>query len=726
MSSNPASAEAAEVERVLADLAQLRLDPHRVSLRYRAGLLCVAVAMVLLPLAYFTLVGALAFWLGGQLRHPPGLDHPWASIIYVLLAVGGPVAILFMIKPWFAPHPEEEQAVPLHRGEAPNLECFVGLLARAVGAPGPTRIEFDCSANAGAGFRGGWRGVVDEDFKLTIGLPLVAGLSLRSFIGVLAHELGHFSQRNGMRIAWLIVRFNERFSRLVDARDRWDQMLSVAAHSERAHVQLFGRVTLALVWLCRQPLRLLRWIAAGISSFALRQLEFDADGFEVVLAGSKTFRKTSRSINLLNVGSIRALELVGETLPEGHLPRNLPLLARRQTEGLSERVRAAVEADMMEVRSARGLFRGAKPGSLSRFFSSHPCDRERIDRAERYDAPGLIHSSLPASHLFDDFEATAERVTGEFYGAGFDLDISGCELTDNDLFCGTVSDRESYFAACEKFFDGRFTVTRPLAFQGEDWQLIADFAQVPEGDFTLQRARQMNRFLAENGTVFDDFEAAEEEVVQCSQAIELFQAGFRLRTGFAFSSRYTALSDQQAVASERRDRALVRLASFERITCQRLAHGVAWSLRSGDDAGLVEETRRVLAALTKLSDALPHLRRLRRKVLAQRAVLQNLNSAGLSRMVIDRLRQNSTELERLSACCLAAVAGVKYPFTHAAGPISVSEYASARFNASRGVARTFKESEASVERLLDLYFRCVGFLCECTKEAENSFINTES
>ncbi len=33
-----------------------------------------------------------------------------------------------------------------------------------------------------------------NDLVLTIGLPLVAGLSAKEFAGILAHEFGHFTQ----------------------------------------------------------------------------------------------------------------------------------------------------------------------------------------------------------------------------------------------------------------------------------------------------------------------------------------------------------------------------------------------------------------------------------------------------------------------------------------------------------------------------------------------------
>jgi len=56
-----------------------------------------------------------------------------------------------------------------------------------------------CDLNAAAGFRRGAASFFGNDLVLTIGLPLVAGLSLREFAGVVAHELAHVTQKHGFR-----------------------------------------------------------------------------------------------------------------------------------------------------------------------------------------------------------------------------------------------------------------------------------------------------------------------------------------------------------------------------------------------------------------------------------------------------------------------------------------------------------------------------------------------
>ena len=60
---------------------------------------------------------------------------------------------------------------------------------------------------------------------LTIGLPLVAGLSAREFGGVLAHEFGHFAQGGGMRLTAVVRGVNAWFGRVVYERDEWDETL---------------------------------------------------------------------------------------------------------------------------------------------------------------------------------------------------------------------------------------------------------------------------------------------------------------------------------------------------------------------------------------------------------------------------------------------------------------------------------------------------------------------
>ena len=83
----------------------------------------------------------------------------------------------------------------------------------------------DCAVNASAGFMHGPFSVFRRDLVLTIGLPLVAGLSAREFAGVLAHEFGHFAQGGGLRLTGIVRGVNAWFGRVVYERDEWDVKL---------------------------------------------------------------------------------------------------------------------------------------------------------------------------------------------------------------------------------------------------------------------------------------------------------------------------------------------------------------------------------------------------------------------------------------------------------------------------------------------------------------------
>ena len=143
----------------------------------------------------------------------------------------GLIVILFMVKPLFAGRPPAPPAMALDTEQERLLFAFIGRICRLVGAPRPRRVEVNCAVNAAASFRLGAASLFGQDMTLTIGLPLVAGLSMRQFAGVLAHEFGHFSQGAGMRLTYVIRQINGWFFRVVYERDRWDLELDRAARA---------------------------------------------------------------------------------------------------------------------------------------------------------------------------------------------------------------------------------------------------------------------------------------------------------------------------------------------------------------------------------------------------------------------------------------------------------------------------------------------------------------
>src|SRR5262249_36928499 len=204
----------------------------RPSLMYSLCLLIVAGFMLLLPLVYLALIGLVIAALGYHavydvaiFQHARGGAMRVALLIYIAPLICGVVIVAFMLKPLFAKPAKRTKGRMIDPQLEPLLHAFVDGVCTSVGSPRPERIEVDCQINAAAGFSGGAFSLFGREPVLTIGLGLAAGLDLKQFAGVMAHELGHISQGSGARLMQVISSINGWFARVVYERDEWDETL---------------------------------------------------------------------------------------------------------------------------------------------------------------------------------------------------------------------------------------------------------------------------------------------------------------------------------------------------------------------------------------------------------------------------------------------------------------------------------------------------------------------
>jgi Zn-dependent protease with chaperone function len=274
-----------------------------VSVFYRLGLVLVTFMMVLLPILYVAMIGAAAYGVYYYATHFTFLLKSMTGGTYLYLLkllifltplFVGVVLVFFMIKPLFARRPRRSQPLALHPGVDAIVYAFIARICDTVGAPMPRRIDLTCDLNAAAGFRRGMWSLFGNDLVLTIGLPLVAGLTLRQFAGVMAHEFGHFTQGFGMRLSYVIRAVNGWFARVVYERDAFDVMLAEwSEDAEDWRIMLLGGCAQLGVGCSRLLLKLLMFTGHGVSCFLLRQMEYDADSYEIKLAAAKCRKRHS-------------------------------------------------------------------------------------------------------------------------------------------------------------------------------------------------------------------------------------------------------------------------------------------------------------------------------------------------------------------------------------------------------------------------------------------------
>ncbi len=384
------------------------LRPARTSFFYQIGLVLVTLVMVILPLIYLAMIAAMGWAVYYYAVHCKFLVTTMEAgariylvqlFLYAVPLFIGVLVLFFMVKPLFARRPKHAQPLALNPGVESTLFAFIAKICDEVGAPMPTRIDLDCDLNASASFRRGTVSMLGNDLVLRIGVPLVAGMTMQQFAGVIAHEFGHFTQGFGLRLSYLIRRINFWFARVVYERDAWDVWLANwVSETEDWRSMLLAAIAHLAVGFSRLLLKLLMYFGHGCCCFLLRQMEYDADSYEIKLAGSQAFEETVKRLRVLGEASKHSYQSMRAAWKlKRMLPENFPAFLTLQESKIPPDRRTLIEDSV-------GL-------SKTGLFHSHPSDGDRIRRARQAGEPGIFHLSQPASLLFANFEAVSKQIT---------------------------------------------------------------------------------------------------------------------------------------------------------------------------------------------------------------------------------------------------------------------------------------------------------------------------
>jgi hypothetical protein len=408
---------AGELKAALADV----IPRSRISIFYQMALFLVAIFMILLPIIYVGFVASAIYGVYWYAVHAKALFTSFGGGVHIFLfklvayfgpLFGGTVAIFFMFKPLFARPPKRPEALTLNPAIEPKLFQFIAHLSDLLSAPMPKRIDLNCELNASAGFRRGWLSFFGNDLVLTIGLPLVAGMDIRQFAAVVAHEFGHFTQGTAMRLGYIIDRIDRWFLRVVYERDSWDDTLDEWSNSAGD-----SRLTIVLacahiaVWFSRQVLKLLMLCGHAVSCFLSRQMEFHADSCAINVSGSEKFESMLICLRQQTILHSLAYQSFQQFWEKKHqVPDNIPeyliKLEKQMPANFHEEARNTL------LNETSGL------------WATHPTAAQRIQKCRQQEAAGIFHLELPATVLFSDFIGTSRTVTYMHYCESLQLPIT--------------------------------------------------------------------------------------------------------------------------------------------------------------------------------------------------------------------------------------------------------------------------------------------------------------
>ncbi len=684
---------------------------------YRVGLAVVAFAMVLLPLIYLALIALTAWLVVLHLKNDTwilssahGRSGLMQLVAYLGPAVAGTILVFFMVKPFFAAKVKPPKPITLEQEKESLFFAFVQKICELVGAPAPCRIDVDCEVNASASLR---RGLWSKDLILTVGLPLVAGLDMRQFAGVLAHEFGHFAQGAGMRLTYIIRRINMWFARVVYERDEWDQKLDRAARGSDWRIGIVLHSARGCVWLTRRILWALMYAGNAISCFMMRQMEYDADSYEAKIAGSDTFELTAARLRVLSIATRNAYEDVQQSWTSKRLPENLPLLIGHKASSLPDEVLQKLSTSAASEKTG--------------WFDTHPCDPDRVRAARALNERGVFRVLDPATGLFADFADLSKTVTRHQYEKHLEL-----EFTDQNLMSSEEILRESTAnaeaeAMVRKYY-GRVNLSlRPLLQSGELPPVVPEENGLEQW---REACRSTEALRGEAEKASGEYAQAQTRMVDFVAAYRLAQAGFKIQPKeFGLPEHATSVGEQETAAvtairetSSAMAEILKRIEPFMAALQRRvtLALRLAQAGSPGAQSDTVVPPDELVRLLAAVGADMSHAHQMGSKLRSFVLLAQNRGNHSDPGQVDKVVAQVAAELESSVAGIQAHLKDFTYPFPHARGRLSVAEYARFEKPDENDWIRAYQDADVHVDRLFALHFQLVGRILARTHAAENS------
>ena len=697
------------------------IERVRPTLLYRFWILVVAGVMLLLPILYLGLIAAVGWAVSYHAMNNTGIlenagggrKGQAAFLVYALPILAGGFLVAFMIKPLFARSGKARKTRSLDPSREPMLVAFVDGVCSTVGARTPSRIDVDCQVNAAAGFRGGPFAFFNRDLVLTIGLPLAAGLDIRQFAGVLAHEFGHFSQGAGMRLSTMIRSINAWFARVVYERDSWDEHLESWSRGGDVRVMAIVWTFRLAVWLTRRVLWVLMMAGHMVSSVLLRQMEFDADRYEARMVGGETFESTARRLHVLNAAMQGAFYDLSESWREGRLADDLPKLVVANVGQIPPEALEAIDNQVTTGKT--GL------------FDTHPTDRERIFRAHDEDADGVFDLTGPATDVFRDFDSLCRASTFDYYQSIFGKDAVDKEnLKPVGEVVRTQTASMAGNQALGRFYQGTFHPLRPLLLPEAAPRAPAD-PRASRKDLTSARDRMAATVEEHEGALKKGNELRDE-------AVKVAAARVMLRCDYKPKAAEFGLPKANLAAAEEADREIAgeietvgATLSIRESAAVRRLHA-ALSLLEADDVAVPDldewrEEARVLYPVARHvgRSVLPSIASV---VQAQQAMLAILGKWQGDQQN-EKLRNAVLRAGRTLAEALAETKGklgdmIAYPFDHASGIVSLSQYALPSVPAPDDIGALLEAAGTAIDKVIPLHCRMAGRLVLAAEEVEKS------
>lgn len=354
--------------------------------RKAPSLLWRAIAAAVLTIVFY----GLAILIAGGLLALPVLEVVYGGRLHIKLAIIGVIgafAIVAAIWPRFDKF--DAPGVRLRPDEHPQLFGAIERVAARAGQECPKEVYLVPNVNAFVSERGGLLGFGSRRV-MGIGLPLMQTLNVSEFLGVVAHEFGHFHGGDTKLGRWV---FKTQAAIIRTLANLGNSVLS-----------------LPFIWYGNLFLR--------ITSSISRQQEFAADTFAAEIAGKKAFASGLRKVHGMGMAydAFWQNEMV-PVLSSGFLPDGTAGFQMFVSQPLvAQQIESALEAQQREVKTGT--------------YDTHPSLADRMAAIAELPDVATPNLSDPALSLLNRVEANENALLRVQFGTERIVELKSLDWKD--------------------------------------------------------------------------------------------------------------------------------------------------------------------------------------------------------------------------------------------------------------------------------------------------------
>ncbi|MCK4842455.1 MAG: M48 family metalloprotease, partial [Methylococcales bacterium] len=419
----------------------------KISVKYKLGLFLAILASTLAPLIYLGIMSGLVVCVVMYVDLLPDIlseiSNATGKAAVIIIPIFIPsVLLLFLIKPLFATHLDSKQYT-LKRSQFPALFNLVEIMCKKIGVPIPKKITLNNEVNASASAEQGLLSLMRGDLKLTVGLPLITGMNIRQFIGVLAHEFGHFAQPFAMTTYYLVNTINYWFGSRAYQPDTWDNRLDSWLEKADWHII----VTIAILG-AQFSIMLTRKLFSGLyllnfksTQFMSRNMEYDADAYESIFSGSSHFEETAMQLRKLAYADQEIQEINRSAWNENKLLEDMPFAIAYLAGNYDPNVDETIKKSMQDTKT--------------NVWDSHPADNDRIKHVLKRNDSAIVTDEYPTHLLCSDIKNLCQKLTLISYRQ-YGIKDPEQYINKNSAILNSDKQKQNASLALDNFFNKNF------------------------------------------------------------------------------------------------------------------------------------------------------------------------------------------------------------------------------------------------------------------------------